>query len=210
MEIRVAIIDGHVLFREGLASLLHAYSGLSVTMQADSLGDFSAALESRHMRDWPDAIIIDMMSLQNGHAHAAQAFLEQYPCFRRLIVNVPTDPIPKHQLTQLEAEYYFLKNSPIQEIADTLYLARQAQYIYPNVTLVSEEEMQMAANPHNLSRREIEVIRCLCLEYTSKQIAAKLFISLKTVGHHRERIQKKIGVVSTAGIVMYAVRNKIV
>ena len=65
------------------------------------------------------------------------------------------------------------------------------------------------SNPANLSTREIEVVKYLCKECTSKEIADKLFISPKTVGCHRENIMRKIGALSVIGIVIYAIKNNL-
>jgi DNA-binding CsgD family transcriptional regulator len=61
-----------------------------------------------------------------------------------------------------------------------------------------------------LSKRELEVIRLICQEYSSKEIAALLQINSRSVESYRERIQKKVGAKNMIGVVLFAIRNKIV
>jgi DNA-binding CsgD family transcriptional regulator len=62
----------------------------------------------------------------------------------------------------------------------------------------------------NLADKEIEIIQLICKEYTNKEIAALLHLSVRTIDGYRERILKKIGARNTAGIVLYAIKNKLI
>ena len=64
--------------------------------------------------------------------------------------------------------------------------------------------------PTRLSERELDVLRLLCQEYTSKEIADKLYISYRTVEGHRRRMQEKTGARNIVGLVLYAVRHRLV
>ena len=68
----------------------------------------------------------------------------------------------------------------------------------------------VSINPVNLSSREIEIVKYMSKEYTSKEIAAKLFISPRTVDRHRENIQRKVGALCTTGVIIYAVKNNLI
>ena len=64
-------------------------------------------------------------------------------------------------------------------------------------------------NNEDLSKREIEVLKLICDEYTSQEIADKLFISKRTVEGHRQKVIDKIGAKNTVGLVVYAITNKL-
>jgi DNA-binding CsgD family transcriptional regulator len=60
-----------------------------------------------------------------------------------------------------------------------------------------------------LSKREIEVIKLICLEHTNQEIADQLFLSIRTVESHRQRVLEKVGAKNTVGLVVYAIANEI-
>ena len=60
-----------------------------------------------------------------------------------------------------------------------------------------------------LSAREIEILKLICLEHTNQEIADQLFLSIRTVEGHRQRILEKVGAKNTVGLVVYAIANKI-
>ena len=61
-----------------------------------------------------------------------------------------------------------------------------------------------------LTQREMEVLNLICREFTSGEIAEQLFISIRTVENHRNSLLSKTGVRNTAGLIIYAIRNKLV
>jgi DNA-binding NarL/FixJ family response regulator len=208
MEIRVAIVDRNILFREGLSALFERQGGLRVVLQAGDVDEFSETIRGLPEKHWPHSAILDMTSLQKCGGRITRNLYRTYPNLHLMVVNVPDNPIPKRCLARIDAHSYFLQGCSAQEITETLYGLRQKRTDLE--ARILDESTDFIKNDHNLSRREMEVMRYLCQEYTTKEIASKLFISEKTVGHHREKIQKKIGAVSTVGIVLYAVRNNMI
>lgn len=76
--------------------------------------------------------------------------------------------------------------------------------------IMNEKEIQPKFATANLADKEIEIIQLVCNEYTNKEIAALLHLSVRTIDGYRERILKKIGARNTAGIVLYAIKNKLI
>jgi DNA-binding NarL/FixJ family response regulator len=73
----------------------------------------------------------------------------------------------------------------------------------------SNSKRSVFNNNEELSNREIEVLKLICNEYTSQEIADKLFISKRTVEGHRQKVIDKIGAKNTVGLVIYAIANKL-
>ena len=76
--------------------------------------------------------------------------------------------------------------------------------------IMNEKDIQPKFITANLGDKEIEIIQLICKEYTNKEIAAMLFLSVRTIDGYRERILRKIGARNTAGIVLYAIKNKLI
>jgi len=209
MKIRIAIVDSQVLFREGLIALFKELEGLEVVMEAHSARDFLEKLDSQP-ENTPDVVLIDLATIRKEGNSISQYLCENHPGVKVIVINVPDNPIPISRLVSIRAHFYFLRNSYVQEIAETIYSLKKDEDACIDASILMEESMEHSVNSHNLSQRELEVIKLISEEYTSKQISGKLFISPKTVERHRENIQKKIGSLSAVGVIMYAVRNNLI
>jgi DNA-binding NarL/FixJ family response regulator len=115
------------------------------------------------------------------------------------------------------AKGYLLKNAHKNEIVNAVETVFKKQTYYCNHTsrkltrLIAESNF----NPNrrslqpDFSERELNVIRFVCQEMSNKEIAEKIGLSVRTVEGYRERIQEKINAKNTAGIVVYAIKNRI-
>jgi len=88
-----------------------------------------------------------------------------------------------------------------------IYFTKVDQEILVNYK--GDSKRSIFINNEDLSKREIEVLKLICDEYTSQEIADKLFISKRTVDAHRQKIIDKIGAKNTVGLVVYAITNKL-
>ena len=88
-----------------------------------------------------------------------------------------------------------------------IYFTKVDQEILVNYK--GDSKRSIFINNEDLSKREIEVLKLICDEYTSQEIADKLFISKRTVEGHRQKVIDKIGAKNTVGLVVYAITNKL-
>lgn len=200
VKIRIAIVNDQALFREGFIALTKSFAGLELMLEVKSCREFLERVSLSQDYTAPDVILIDIELLQLSKFRTTQYLHEKYPSTTIFVFNIPDNPVYERQLHSVYADYYFLKDSTMTEIVEAIYLHKRK----PLPDNVSGSPLI------NLSQREIEVIQCLCQEFTSKQIAEKLCISPKTVGHHRENIQKKIGAFNIVGIIKFAIKNRLI
>jgi DNA-binding NarL/FixJ family response regulator len=115
---------------------------------------------------------------------------------------------------------YILKNSSPEDIIEAVHsVAAGERYIGQGVSKsivanfvrqVREEEYNPDSRPRRLTKREVEIVRCIAAGMTSKEISDALHVSIRTVQSHRLNIMQKLDIHEIAGLVMYAVKNGLV
>jgi DNA-binding CsgD family transcriptional regulator len=108
----------------------------------------------------------------------------------------------------------FPKNEDINSVMETIYPVMKKAYNFskeeskiPGKEFITDAKQDSIVKPSGLTKRETEIIRLICGEFTNKEIADRLFISTRTVEGHREKILQKIKAKNTVGIVKYAIEN---
>jgi DNA-binding NarL/FixJ family response regulator len=123
-----------------------------------------------------------------------------------------------HKLSKYRIQGYILKNAPMQELFEAL------QKVYAGSTYFSKEinidngledfrstiTIEDKKVDEILSRRELEVLKLICREYSNAEIAEKLFLSVSTVETHRKNLISKLGVNNTVGLVKFALKHRLI
>lgn len=195
-RLRCVIVEDHLMFRELLGALIEAEDLLEVAAVANSASEGIAACE----RDRPDILLLDL-ALPDGNGLAvARALAKCHPAARTIIVSGEADTF------QCPPDL----KSHIYSIVDK---TRAFSVLRTEITnLVRQLAGERASTPEPtrvLSPRELEIYRLIGLGLTSKEIAARLFLSAKTVETHRRKIAAKLGM-SASSIVQRAALHNLV
>jgi DNA-binding NarL/FixJ family response regulator len=198
------IVDDHTLIRETWSFLLGRNEGFEVIAE---VGDGQQAIEiARDKR--PNIILLDInMSPLNGF-DILKMVRKLSPGSKVIAVSMHSQPSYAKKMLRLGARGYVTKNSPRQEMLDAIkevyngqiYICQEVKNII-SVQMLGEEESLPGLN--QLSEREIEVINLIRDGLSSKEIAARLNIAIKTVEVHRHNILKKLKVKNTASLINY-------
>lgn len=210
-SIRVMIADDHHLFRKGLRGLLNQIRNVEVVGEADN----GQELILRTMETSPDIILTDIdMPLMDGIT-AAREITRRKPGTGIIVLTAFNKEEPILRTLEAGALGYVLKSADNEEIAEAISTVFQHKpYFCREVT---EKLTEIVSRNYQLppdadlcfSEREKEIIRLICREFTSKEIAYSLKLSKRTVEGHRTRIMDKVGAKSIAGIITYAFRSGI-
>ncbi len=205
---RILIVDDHPIVRDALASLLAEKPDLQVVGVASSVRETLAMLEHCSA----DLLLADL-SLEDGNAiELVRAVRRLRLKTRVLIMTAFRDEFSASEAMSAGVGGYILKEQPTSDLLAAIdTVARGATYVSPIIAsrLRPEAPSETASGLNRLSRREREIFRLVVAGRGSKEIASKLFISIKTVDTHRTNINRKLGVRTTASLIRFAAAHGI-
>ena len=207
MSIRVVLADDHILVRQGVRALLER-EGIQV------VGEASDGQEAQRLvlHENPDAAVMDI-SMPNFNGLDAALGLSRSSPRTRLIL------LTRHNEEQYVAEAlrcgvrgYVLKDQAANDLVRAIREVCSGQvYLSPGVSRAVVEAYATPDRPRDaLSARERQVLQLIAEGKTTKDIAALIHVSAKTVETHRARLMQKLGIHEIAGLVRYAIRKGLV
>ena len=211
--IKVAIADDHMIFRDGLRSLLDRQLDMEVVAEADN-----GRIAIKHAKELsPDVVIMDIgMSELNG-IDATRQIVKMSLGVKVLALSMYSDKRFVKEMLKAGASGYMLKDSAFTELIDAIRVIVGSKiYISPGVaSIVLEDYLEDSTERESsirslLTSREIEVLQLLAEGKSTKQIALSLSLSVKTIESRRTRIMQKIGIDNIADLTKYAIREGIV
>lgn len=211
MTVRILLADDHTIVRRGLRALLETRGDFSVCAEAAN-GREAVELAVLHA---PDVVILDIsLPLLNG-VDATSQIRKSVPGAQILIFTMHDSPTIIQDVLHAGARGYLLKSEGNEEvIAAVDALSRRRTYFSSQVSEamldVILQDGHLKRQSDSLSSREREIVQLISEGQSNKQIAAALQISVKTVETHRSTSMRKLKVHSTAELVRYALRNKLI
>lgn len=211
--IKVLIADDHDIAREGVRAALEKHPHISI------VGEVSCGEEviRKARRIKPDVLVMEIC-MSGGNPIGAISEIKKI--LRRtqiLVLTLRSDPHSVMQVMNAGGDGYLLKSTSAKELLMAIETVHQGYaYFSPVISSViikrrATDGQEDKQRPHNsLSKRELEVLKLIAEGYRNKEIAEKLFVSLRTVTTHRERLMKKLDLHSVGEIVRYALANGIV
>ena len=187
--------------------LLTQQQGIEVVAEADN-GEMLLTLT----RKWlPDIIFADInMPVMDG-VEATRIINKEFPSIYIIALSMLDEVSIIEDMLGAGAQGYLLKNAGKVELRKAIdAVQKEQQYLCTETAMKLAKEktrLKPIKAKTNLSDREIEVLLLLCKGYNNKQISDILYISLRTVEGHRERMREKTGNQNLAGMIMYALRN---
>jgi DNA-binding NarL/FixJ family response regulator len=207
---RVLLADDHVLVRAGIRALVEAIDGMQIVAEA-SHGREAVALAREHA---PDIVIMDISMKELNGIEATQAIASSMPSVKVLILSMHAAEEFVRRAMKAGASGYVVKDSAPMELRMALdALSRGEMYVSSRVSrhLVSAlTDGGGESSLDTLTLRQREVLQMIAEGNSTKEIAAILEVSAKTVETHRAAIMARLGIHDIAGLVMYAARNKLV
>jgi DNA-binding NarL/FixJ family response regulator len=203
-KISILIVDDHTLIRETWSFLLGRNDNFEVIAE---VGDGQTAIDLARDRR-PQIVLLDInMSPLNGF-DVLKMIRKLSPGSKVIGVSMHSQPAYAKKMLRLGARGYVTKNSPRQEMLDAIAEVNKGNiYICQEVKNILSDQMlgdeDTTAGLNQLSEREMEVINQIRDGLSSKEIADKLGISIKTVEVHRHNILKKLKVKNTASLINY-------
>ena len=214
---RIVIADDHAVVRTGFSMILNYQDDMEVVgTAADGLEAYQKVMEHK-----PAVLIMDL-SMPPGESGliATSKIAESFPETKILILTMYDDEEYLFHVLKNGAKGYILKNAPDEQLILAIRTVYQGEtYVDMKLTtsLVNEfisnsfKEETATSDPFKiLSKREIEILPLIAKGYGNKEIAEKLFVSVKTVEAHKTHIMQKLDLKSKPELVEYAMKKKLV
>ena len=213
--IRLIIADDHVLYRAGVKTALSSKKDIKVVAEADNgmhLLNMLKMIEA-------DVILLDIqMPIMDGITVLPE-IKKLYPKMRIIMLTMMDDHSMITKLMEIGANSYLTKTSDSEIIYEAIKTCYEQEYYFNSLTnkaLLTNLKQRNDITPQrlvqqeaNLNEKEILILKLMCEEKSTKEIADFVDLSPRTVEAIRDKLKVKTGAKSTAGLIMYAVKNNI-
>lgn len=211
--IRVMIVDDHILYRAGVRTALSARTDIDIIGEADNGQQLLTMLQTLE----PDVILLDIQMPVKDGIETLPVIKELYPHIKVIMLTLLDDQSVITRLMELGANSYLVKTSDADVIYEAIVTCHQQEYFFNALTNKAllfnlrqknaVANLKLASEEAVLTDKEITVLRLMCLEKTTREIAREVELSPRTIEAIRDKLKVKTGTRSTAGLIMYAVKN---
>lgn len=207
--IKVAIVDDHRMFRDGVKAILEMGGSVKMIWSASDSQEALSFIEDK----MPDILLMDIAIGFESGITLTKTLLHKYPDLKVIALSMHHEEDFIIKILEVGAKGYLIKDAGADEMVtaistvakgDTYYSNHVSQVLVKHITRGKQSKDSPIQIP--LTNREQEVLTLIAQEYSNPQIAKKLFISIRTVDTHRRNLLDKLHVKNTAGLVKAAIR----
>jgi DNA-binding NarL/FixJ family response regulator len=207
---KILIVDDHQMFIDGIKSLLMGQERYKVVYEAN---DGYTALDIIANNE-VDILISDLSMPEMSGTELVRKVKQDYHDIKVLVLSMHNNRETVGEILMAEAEGYILKNTGKKELITALDRITNDSTFYSNEVMSImfekiQKQRQINSETHELTVRELEILRLIVQEFSSDEIADKLFISRRTVDTHRKHILKKTASKTIVGLIKFAYRNEL-
>jgi DNA-binding NarL/FixJ family response regulator len=208
---KIILADDHQLFIEGVRTVLNEIQEIEITATVNNGNDLMEKIRSTTV----DLVLLDLNMPKLDGMKCLQEIKKEKPQIKVLVLTNYSQPELMEEVKKLKADGFMIKNSTASELRQAVVkvLAGEKLFSEPQKPGILDESSYFFDDflkKFKLTRREVDIIRLVCREFSSKQIAAELHLSEFTVNTHRKNIQRKLNVKNVAGLVSFAKEHQLV
>lgn len=206
MSTKIFLVDDHIIMREGLRAMIEKQTNMQVVGEA---GDGRTAVQSIKIAQ-PEVVIMDVGMPDMNGIEATRKIIRNSPYIKIIALSVHSDRKMISEMLRAGAAGYVLKESAFAELIDAINAIKKG-CSYLSMEIQETINTKLSKHPlySLLTDREREVLQLIAEGRTTKQIAACLDVSAKTVDSHRQQIMRKLNMYSVAELTKFAIREGI-
>lgn len=208
--LNVIIADDHKLYRDGLELVLQSNVLIGTIKHASNGIEVMQLLEEEPFH----LIFMDISMPQMDGLATTKLIGKKYKSTKVIVLSMHQDKKNIYDLYDAGAAAYLLKSSPVEDINKAIAEVSQGKsYYVPEVSELIinrfKEKQKIEKETAELTKREKNILKLICKQYSNQEIADKLFISARTVESYRENLLRKTNSRNTAGLVVFAHKNQL-
>lgn len=214
--INILLADDHQIIRDGIKSLIYGIEDIEIVAEACSGLQVLEFLTNKKAK--VDVVLLDINMPELNGIETALKIHQGFPDVKILCLTMHEEEGYISKVLQAGALGYILKKTGKEELIAAIrsvysgatYISKEVGNILFQKIAKNSETQPNSFNEILLTQREKEILQLIASEYTNPEIAEKLFISTRTVDAHRRNLLEKLAVKNTAGLVKYAIQNKLI
>ena len=211
----IALVDDHVLLRNGLAGLINSFNNYTVLFEANHGRDFVSRLDTAQL---PDIVLMDIHMPEMDGYETTSWIRENHPQIKVLALSMYDNEAAIIRMFKAGARGYILKDSDPYELESALNSLVTKGYYYTEMVTgrlihsinAMDDEDSPVKGLIELNEREITFLKLVCSELTYKEIADQMVLSPRTIDGYRDALFDKLNLKTRVGLVMYAIKHGIV
>ncbi len=211
MKHSIVIVDDHILIAKAIAGVIENFPKYTVLYEVQH---GKALIEKfKVARNIPDIVLLDVnMPVMDGF-ETAKWLKENHPDVLIMTLSMQDDDTSLIKMIRAGAKGYLLKNIQPQELENALETLVSKGYFYPEwaagkiYSNLSSHHNQNKLPEITFTEREEELLKYCCTEMTYKEIAEKMFCSVRTVEGYRDSLFDKLGLKTRVGLAVYAIKT---
>lgn len=214
--IKVSLIDEHPIICDAITALLSDVDDVSVVSSNSTFSEFINQIPDVQ----PNIVITVFYKPDDSNVENVRSLAFQYPKIKILVMSMYHDEKQVLKMIKSGAKGHLGNDTNRSEILEAIYTVRNGYEFYAktitNILLssyISDQDINKREKENrqkNLSAREMEIFKLFAEGISNRNIAEKLFISIRTVETHKNNIMKKIGLKTTVDLVKFAIKNNII
>lgn len=214
--IKIALADDHLLFREGIRTILEKNPEFEVMIEANNGRELLNEIKKHS--ELPDVVLLDIRMPEMDGFQTVEKLQDAFPTVKTIVLSMHDEARHIVRMIEIGANGYLLKSARPEEVVNSILLVIENDYYFNNKinalmskVIRSKDNLGIKVDlPVKLTSREYEVLELICKEFTTKEIGDQLFLSARTIEGHRKHLIEKVGVKNVAGLVVYALKYDLV
>ena len=212
-QIKVSIADDHKIFRDGIKMALKDRDYLKILWEAEDGKDLMHKLKLKV----PDVILMDIRMPEMDGVNAISILRKEYEQIKIIVLTMYDDQEMITKMMEMGANAYLTKTTDPDEIYQAILTCMNDDFYFNDLVNKAvllklqhkKSVKQIYPNPVKFSDKEIRILKCIAEDKTTEEISKEVFLSPRTIETIRQNMKQKVGAKTIAGLVMYAMRNKL-
>ena len=213
-QIRVAIADDHKIFRDGIKMALSGRDHLKFLWEAEDGKDLMHKIQMKQ----PDVLLMDLRMPQMDGVNAIGLIRKEYEGIKIIVLTMYDDQEMITKMMEMGANAYLTKTSDPDEIYQAILTCMNDDFYFNDLVNKAvlmrlqhkKNVRQYYPAPIKFSEKELKILKSIAEDKTTEEISKDVFLSPRTIETIRQNMKQKVGAKTIAGLVMYAMRNRLI